>query len=132
MLNGYTGAVKEWNDDRDRWVVEASGKSILVKAGNIFAKDGHVTLGRLTVQQWLRWLSDGDVRRGQYSRWWQQESVSILVTLAEGHCCGMADKHCSGGGRRRWPTVFFYFYGRHGLAHRWLSDLRTGSDRADI
>ena len=60
MLNGYTGAVKEWNDDRDRWVVEASGKSILAKASSIFAKDGHVAKwaileqealwGRLTVQ----------------------------------------------------------------------------------
>ena len=26
LLNGCKGAVKEWNDDRDRWVVEASGQ----------------------------------------------------------------------------------------------------------
>ena len=42
MLNGCKGAVKEWSADRDRWVVEDRGKSILVKAGNTFAKDGHV------------------------------------------------------------------------------------------
>ena len=41
LLNGCKGAVKEWNADRDRWVVEAGGKSLLIKAGNTFAKDGH-------------------------------------------------------------------------------------------
>ena len=42
MLDGCKGAVKEWNGDQDRWVVEDRGKSILIKAGNTFAKDGHV------------------------------------------------------------------------------------------
>ena len=41
-LNGCRGAVKEWDDDRERWVVEASGKSLKLKAGNVFAMDGHV------------------------------------------------------------------------------------------
>ena len=41
-LNSCRGVVKEWNDGRERWVIEASGKNILLKAGNIFTMDGHV------------------------------------------------------------------------------------------
>ena len=42
VLNGCKGAVKEWDADRDQWVVEDRGKKVLVKAGNTFTKDGHV------------------------------------------------------------------------------------------
>ena len=34
--------MKEWIDNQERWAVEASGKGILLKAGNIFTMDGHV------------------------------------------------------------------------------------------
>ena len=37
LLNGCKGTVKEWDDDRDQWVVETNGKNILVKAANTFA-----------------------------------------------------------------------------------------------
>ena len=34
--------MKEWDADRDWWMVEDRGKKMLVKAGNTFVKDGHV------------------------------------------------------------------------------------------
>ena len=41
MVNGCKGAVKEWDADWDRWVVEEGSKR-MIKAGSTFAKDGHV------------------------------------------------------------------------------------------
>ena len=54
MLNGCEGVVKDRNDDRDRWVVEASGKSTLAKADNIFATDGHVAKWAVFEQEAMR------------------------------------------------------------------------------
>ena len=34
----------------------------------------------------------------------------VSVRLAERHCCGRADEHCSGGGRRKRPTIFYFLF----------------------
>ena len=34
--------MREWDDDQEQWIVEVSGKKLMLKAGNIFAMDGHV------------------------------------------------------------------------------------------
>ena len=61
MLNGCKGAVKEWDADRDRWVVEDRGKEILVKAGNTFMKDGHVArLAILEQAAFSEWADGSD------------------------------------------------------------------------
>ena len=64
------------------------------------------------VHRCLRLLSGGDQGERQYSQWWQQESISVLVRFAEGHCCGMAGKSASeeadGGGRRRFIYLFYF------------------------
>ena len=51
LLNSCKGIVKEWDDDRDRWVVETNGKNILVKAGNTFAYDGLVAKWAIIEQE---------------------------------------------------------------------------------
>ena len=60
MLNGCQGVVKEWNADRDRWVVEAGGKSLLIKAGSTFAKDGLVAKLAAFEQEQFSELAFGD------------------------------------------------------------------------
>ena len=60
MLNSCIGAVKEWNADRDRWMVEASGKSLLIKAGSTFAKDGLVAKWAAFEQDQFSELAFGD------------------------------------------------------------------------
>jgi hypothetical protein len=61
MLNGCKGAVKEWDADRDRWVVEDRGEKILVKAGNTFVKDGHVArLAILEQAAFSEWADGSD------------------------------------------------------------------------
>ena len=61
MLNGCKDAVKEWDAERDRWVVEDRGKKILVKAGNTFVKDGHVArLAILEQAAFSEWADGSD------------------------------------------------------------------------
>ena len=60
MLNGCQGVVREWNADRDRWVIEAGGKSLLIKAGNTFAKDGLVAKWAAFEQEQFSELAFGD------------------------------------------------------------------------
>lgn len=60
-LNGCKGLVKDWDADRDRWVVEDGGKKILVKAGNTFVKDGHVArLAILEQAAYSEWADGSD------------------------------------------------------------------------
>jgi len=60
MLNGCQGVVREWNADRDRWVIEAGGKRLLIKAGNTFAKDGLVAKWAAFEQEQFSELAFGD------------------------------------------------------------------------
>ena len=60
MLNGCQGVVREWNADRDRWVIEAGGKKLLIKAGNTFAKDGLVAKWAAFEQEQFSELAFGD------------------------------------------------------------------------
>jgi hypothetical protein len=61
MLNGCEGVVKEWDADRDRWVVEDRGKKVLVKAGNTFVKDGRVArLAILEQAAFSEWADGSD------------------------------------------------------------------------
>ena len=61
---GCKGLVKDWDADRDRWVVEDGGKKILVKAGNTFVKDGHVArlaiLEQAAYSEWADGLDGSD------------------------------------------------------------------------
>ena len=60
-LNGCKGAVKEWDADREQWVVEDGGEKILVKAGNTFVKDGHVArLAILEQAAFSEWADGSD------------------------------------------------------------------------
>ena len=53
-LNGFRGAVMDWDEDWDRWAVKIGGKNLLVKAGNLFAMDGLVAKWTFVEQELLR------------------------------------------------------------------------------